>query len=347
MMNRRERILTTLNHAEPDRVPVGFDMHPDIERRLCEYYAAADLEGVYQKTGIEFFSVWNPAWSALPVYTGQPRPGVPSHDSTYGFWGKYPEHIYPLAVDDLDHFRWPLVSDFDFSHLKSDLTAIRAGDHTAASGHAGVGWLHHVQMRGYDHSLYDVLDDGWMREYMAHNREFLVPYFEALFQHADGLIDIIRADEDLGGHENMLISPKLWRKWYKPLWAEIFAICHRSGARVWLHSCGFCRSVVEDFIEIGADVLNPIPAYVRGSDPLEMKQVFGSRLAFDGGVDQMRVLVSGTPEQVREETRLRIEQLAPGGGYILGPSQVITDDIPLENLVGMFDAVNEFGWYDK
>jgi len=72
-MNRRERILTTLNHIEPDRVPVGFDMHPDIEGRLCAYYGAADLEGVYQKTGIEFFSVWNPAWSALPVYRGEPR----------------------------------------------------------------------------------------------------------------------------------------------------------------------------------------------------------------------------------------------------------------------------------
>ena len=344
-MNRRERILTTLQHQEPDRVPVGFDMHPDIEQRVCQYYGAADLEGVYQKTGIEGFSVWNPNWSVLPVYRGSPRPGVPATDSTYGCWGKYPEHIYPLAVEDLDRYRWLTVDDFDFSKLRAGLQAVRESDHTAASGHAGAGWLHHVQMRGYDFSLMDVLDEGWMREYMARNRAFLVPYFERLFAEAGGLIDLIRADEDLGGHENMLISPRTWRKWYKPLWSEIFEVCHRNGARIWLHSCGFCRSVVDDFIEMGADVLNPVPVYVRGSDPLEMKQVYGARLCFDGGVDQMRVLVNGSPDQVKAEVRLRIEQMAPGGGYILGPSQVLTDDIPLENLVAMFEAVDRYGWY--
>jgi uroporphyrinogen decarboxylase len=321
-------------------------MHPSIERSVCDFYGVPDLEGLYQKIGVECFSVWNGKWAVLPLYTGPHRNGVGEHDlSTYGFWGKVPEHIYPLAVEELDTYRWPRVEDFDFSQLQAGLRMVRAGDHTAASGHAGAGWLHHVQMRGYDLSLLDVLDEGWMRDYMARNRAFLVPYFERLFAEAGGLIDIIRADEDLGGHENMLISPRLWRKWYKPLWAEIFAICHRHGARVWLHSCGFCRSVVEDFIEIGADILNPIPAYVRGSDPLEMKQAFGTRLSFDGGVDQMRVLVGGSPSDVRREVRLRVEQLAPGGGYILGPSQVLTDDIPLDNLAAMFAAVEEFGWY--
>ena len=83
-------------------------------------------------------------------------------------------------------------------------------------------------MRGHGHALLDVLDDKWMAEYMERNREFLIPYFGRLFFHAEGFIDIIRADEDLGGHENLLISPELWRKWYKPLWMEIFDICHKN-----------------------------------------------------------------------------------------------------------------------
>ena len=77
----------------------------------------------------------------------------------------------------------------------------------------------------------------------------------------------------------------------------------------------------------------------------DLKQHFGRALAFDGGVDQMNVLVSGTPAMVRNEVRKRIDQLAPGGGYILGPSQVITRDIPLENLVAMFDSALEYGKY--
>nr|HPJ22463.1 uroporphyrinogen decarboxylase family protein [Clostridia bacterium] len=95
----------------------------------------------------------------------------------------------------------------------------------------------------------------------------------------------------------------------------------------------------------GVDILNPVPVYVRGSDPLDMKRTYGDKLAFDGGVDQINVMVKGTPEMVRDEVRLRIEQMAPGGGFIIGPSQVFTDDMPLENIVSFFDAVHEFGEY--
>ena len=345
-MKRRERILTTINHQEPDRVPIGFDIvSPEKERELFDYYGVRDLAGLYQKTGIDCFSVWHTDNAALPVYQGPPRPGIQTYDATYGCWGKVGEHIYPLADETLGTYRWPRWDDFDYSRLPARLQEIRQHDLPAASGHAGVGWLHHVQMRSYDHCLTDVLDDAWMSDYMAHNRAFIIPYFEQLFKAAEGTIDVIRADEDLGGHDRMLISPRLWRKWYKPLWKEVFDICHRHGAKVWLHSCGYCRAVLPDFIEMGADILNPLPPYVRDSDPPEMKQTFGQALAFDGGVDQMNVLVKGTPEMVKEEVRRRISQLAPGGGYILGPSQVITRDIPLPNLVAMFETALESGAY--
>jgi uroporphyrinogen decarboxylase len=345
-MNRRDRILSTINHIQPDRVPIGFDIvSVEKEREVLDYYAAKDLAQLYLKTGIDCFSAWHRDNAALPVYRGPARSGIAQHDSTYGFWGKVGEHIYPLAGERLDAYRWPRWDDFDYSHLKADLLDIRSHDLPAVSGHAGVGWLHHVQMRSYDHCLLDVLDEAWMDEYMARNRAFILPYFETLFQAAHGMIDIIRADEDLGGHDRMLISPRLWRKWYKPLWQEVFAICHRNGARIWLHSCGYCRAVIPDFIEMGADILNPLPPYVLDGDPVDMKRHFGHVLAFDGGVDQMNVLVSGTPTLVREEVRRRIDQLAPGGGYILGPSQVITRDIPLENLVAMFDTALEYGGY--
>lgn len=344
-MNRRQRILTSLSHAEADRVPISFDINPDSEKALCAWYGARNLEDLYLRTGIEAFSVWNPRWAALPVYVGPRRPGISVYDSTYGCWGKDDQHIYPLANEDLQTYRFPRVEDFDFSHLQRDLQVIRDGDHTAASGHCGPGWLHHVQMRSYNHCPLDVLDDAWMEEYLGRCREFFIPYFNELFANAGGLIDLIRADEDLGGHDRMMISPGLWRKWYKPLWREILGICKQNGARIWLHSCGYCRPLIPDFIEMGVDVLNPLPPYVKDSEASEMKARFGAALAFDGGVDQMRVLVGGTPQQVREEVRLRIQQLAPGGGYLLGPSQVITADIPLENLVAMFDTALEFGQY--
>jgi uroporphyrinogen decarboxylase len=345
-MNRRDRILTAMNREEPDHVPITLDIVDRASQdEIFNYYGVRDLAGLYRKTGVDCFSVWHTDNVALPVYCGPERAGVQLYDSTTGFWGMVIEHIYPLVDVSLDTYRWPRWDDFDYSHLKADLEDIHQHDFPAVSGHAGVGWLHHVRLRSYNLSPLDVLDDAWMSEYMARNRDFALPYFENLFRAADGAIDVIRADEDLGGQDRMLISPRLWRKWYKPLWKEVFDICHRHGAKVWLHSCGYCRDVVPDFIEMGADVLSPVPPYVRGSDPGDMKACFGRQIAFDGGVDQMNVMIRGTPDQVRDEVKLRIDQLAPGGGYILGTSQAVTRDIPLENLVAMFETAVAYGVY--
>jgi uroporphyrinogen decarboxylase len=341
-MNRRDRILAAVSHQLVDRVPVSFDICSEtLQKQTFDYYGIKDLGELYEKTGIEVFSVWN--WPAVhPAYVGPARPEVDTYDATYGAWGKVGERVYPLAGKPPDEYRWPKVEDFDFSNLKNELWQIRDRDMTTASGHAGAGWLHHVQMRSYDYALYDVMDDGWMEEYIGRNREFLLAYFTALFDAAGGLIDIIRADEDVGGQQNMLISPALWRRWYKPLWTELFSLCRRNGAKVWLHSCGFCRDIVPDFIDMGADILNPIPPYVRGSDPVEMKAAFGAKLAFDGGVDQINVMVQGTPKDVEREVRLRLSQLSPGSGYILGPSQVLTSDVPFINLVAFINAAQKY-----
>ncbi len=341
-MNRRERILAAIAHEPVDKVPVGFDIcSEELMQKTLTHYGIGNIGELYAKTGIEAFSVWQ--WPAVtPTYVGPERPGSQARDATYGAWGKVGEVVYPLARRNLNDYHWPRVEDFDFSSLKEELSLVRQMDMTAASGHAGAGWLHHVQMRGYDHALFDVLDDAWMEEYMGRNREFLLRYFRALFREAGGLIDIIRADEDVGGQLNMLISPALWRRWYKPLWAELFSLCHENGARVWLHSCGFCWDIVPDFIDMGADVLNPLPPYVRCGDPAAMKANFGDRLAFDGGVDQINAIALGTPVDIRREVRLRLEQLSPGSGYILGPSQVFSRDVSFENLLAFFDAAQEY-----
>lgn len=344
-MNRRDRILTAISHKEPDRVPISFDFaDKNLENKVLNYYGAKSMNELYGKSGIDAFSVWH--WSAArPIYIGPKREGVEKYDETYGCWGKVGQHFWPLQEKTLDEYLWPRADHFDFSAIKKDLLTIKQMDMTTAVGHAGVGWCHHVQMRGYENALYDVLDENYMEEYQSRNREFNVAYFETLFKHAEGQIDIIRADEDLGGQQAMMISPSMWRKYYKPLWKEIFDLCHQNHAKVWMHSCGYCRDVVQDFIEVGVDILNPVPPYVKNSDPLDMKRTYGKYLTFDGAVDQINVLINGTKEDVRREVKLRLEQMAPGGGYIVGPSQGFTEDVPFENVIAFFNSSLEYGNY--
>ena len=137
----------------------------------------------------------------------------------------------------------------------------------------------------------------------------------------------------------------MWRRYYKPLWSEVFQIAKRHRVKIWMHSCGYHRPILEDFLEIGVDILNPIPPYVKGSDPLELKQHYGSSLVLDGTVDHINVMILGNPSDVEAEVRRRIDDCAPGGGFIIGASQGFTEDVPMQNIAALYDSVLKFGQY--
>jgi uroporphyrinogen-III decarboxylase len=113
-----------------------------------------------------------------------------------------------------------------------------------------------------------------------------------------------------------------------------------------MHSCGSVVSLIEDFIEAGFDVLNPVQLSATGMDPVELKRRFGDRLVFwGGGVDTQRTLSFGTPEEVRREVRERIRAFSPGGGFVFNPVHNVQPGTPVENLIAMFDALREYGTY--
>ena len=338
-MNRRERILTAIDRKmAPDAVPVGFDISGDHLTNLCKYYGAKDLGSLYEACGIEAFSVWT--WPAvIPDYVGPKREWVDGPHDTFSCWGKRGLEYHPLEDVKLKDYEWPTADHFDFSGVIPHLEDVRGRDMTTAVGHLGVGYQHHVEMRSHHRIFYDLYEDDWMEEYTSRVGDFFVAYFEELFRSADGLIDIVRADEDVGSQDSMLISPDMWRRWYKPVWGKCIDICKRNGSRVWLHSCGCCRDIVPDFIELGVDILNPIPPYVNGSDPSDMKATFGGQLSFDGGVDQINSLTLGTSEDVRQEVIQRLVGMSPGGGYIIGPSQVFNSDMSFENIIAFFETI--------
>ena len=322
---------------------MNLDQTSDVIRaQILNYYGAQDMHDLYQKTGIDAFSVWHDHAAAVPVYQGW-RGEDPF--STYGPWGKVRQHIDPMAEETLDSYHWPQVSDFDFSDLKDRLLAIKSNDMVTSTGHAGVGYQHHVELRGHENCFLDLTDEAWMKDYIDCNRSFFIPYFETLFKFADGQVDILRADEDLGGMNQMMISPKMWRKYYKPLWAEVFEIAKRNNVKVWMHSCGYHRPILEDFLEIGVDIINPVPPYVKDSSPLELKKTYGSRLVLDGTVDHINVMTLGSKADVETEVRRRIDECASGGGFIIGASQGFTDDVPMQNIVTLYETALKYGHY--
>ena len=160
-------------------------------------------------------------------------------------------------------------------------------------------------------------------------------------------VDLIKIGDDLGTSESLLISPRMYRKLLKPIHADYIAfIKERTKAKVFFHTDGDVSSLIDDFIEIGVDVLNPIQTSAgKMADLASLKQRYGDKLTFCGAVDTTKVLPLGTPEEVRAEVRRVIEQLAPGGGFILASVHTIQKNVPPENIVAMVEALQMYGRY--
>ncbi len=152
--------------------------------------------------------------------------------------------------------------------------------------------------------------------------------------------DAVFLTDDWGSQRAMMISPAMWRDFFKPHYATLFAEAHRMGMDVVFHSCGCVTAIVEDLIEVGIDALDPLQP--GAMDAAELARRFGGRLAFCGAVDLQRLLAFGTRRQVYEKVRWLLDLLSRpfGGALIIGPANVVTPDIPLENLQALFEAAH-------
>jgi uroporphyrinogen decarboxylase len=341
-MSRYSRCIAALNNEIPDRPPISFDLKPDVElpnvKKAFEHFGAQDKKSLYAAAGIDGFSVWE--WNAvMGRYAGTPK--VTDNGIACDFWGNaYPGHFGLAACNDItsiESHNWPQVNDFDFSQIHCQAKDIRNQDMVVAAGHVGLGYQIHNMLRGNEQSMYDLADKKYMACYMEYLTAFTLEYLEQLLIAGKGMIDVVRADEDMGMMDRLIINPEMWRKFYKPSWKKAVELTHRYGAKFWIHSCGYIWPLLEDFIEIGVDVWNPFPPYVKDNDHERLKEFRKGRLVLDGGVSHM-ILVDGTAQQVRDETQRVLDTFAPDGGLLIGPSQVLTPDIPADNIIAMFET---------
>jgi uroporphyrinogen decarboxylase len=139
-----------------------------------------------------------------------------------------------------------------------------------------------------------------------------------------------------------------FRRFCKPYLANfIREVKKRTKAKIFLHSCGSVIRFIDDFVDMGVDVLNPIQPLAYGMDPQTLKTKFGNKLCFHGGIDVQNLLPFEKPERVKDSVRRTLSILSKGGGYILGTSHVIGPEVPPENIVAMFDVGEEFGRYSQ
>jgi uroporphyrinogen decarboxylase len=175
--------------------------------------------------------------------------------------------------------------------------------------------------------------------------EFQVQLWTNTLEAVGENVDICLHSDDLGMQNNPFMSPDMYRSLLKPHHTELFGHIKKSAkkdVKMLLHSCGSVRKLIPDLIEAGIDALNPVQVSAEGMDTVELKKEFGSELSFwGGGVDTQRILPTGSASEVKDEVKRRIDDLAPGGGFVFAVVHNVQPDVPPENLRAMIEAFRE------
>ena len=382
-MNSRARVLLALNHKEPDRVPfdlggtVVSGIHVRAYRALRAYLGLPQVEpklvdifqlivqvddDVLDRLGVDVKNV-------APRSSGTYRIEIKDMgDYTYFYdefkigWrmpkvgGLYYDMFdHPLAGPiteaDVDRFPWPDPLDPSrFTGLWEKARSVAEKEQRAVvvgSMSAGVleiaAWT-----RGFADYFADLAGNERLIGYIMDKvLEQKLAYWGKIFDLLGDYVDVAQEADDFAGQDRMLISPDTYRRLIKPRHKVLFDFIHsRSKAKVLFHSCGSVRPIIPDLIEIGVDALNPVQVSARGMDSAELKREYGKDLAFwGGGVDTQRILCSGSPQEVREEVKRRVQDLMPGGGFVFNTVHNIQANVPPENIMAMWEALQEYGVY--
>jgi uroporphyrinogen decarboxylase len=160
-------------------------------------------------------------------------------------------------------------------------------------------------------------------------------------------VDGIWTGDDFGSQTGMMVSPRMWRSIFKPRFAEVFQEIKAANPNtlVMYHCDGAISPILDDLIQIGMDVFNPVQPNVPGHEPQDLKSKFGDRLSFWGAIDQQYLLPRGNPEEIEADVASKIQVLGEGGGYMCSPAHILQSDTPLDNIECFIAAVKKHGVY--
>ena len=307
-MTSRDRVLTTLRHEEPDRVPYNLRPSPEMVERLRAETGATDFA--------EHFG----------------------HDVRYVYVPLPPK---PADVPDID---WtPRPAEADIASVAEATRALQARGLAVCGGYACGVFEQAKHWLGDAGALTMPYDDPRRLETIL---DRITTWKTAVYSaYAEAGVDIVWIGDDLGGQRALVMSPQHYRQWYRQRHERIVAHLRRlrPEVRIAFHCCGHVTPLIPDLLEVGIDILEAVQA--EAMDIAYLKREFGRDLAFWGGVGAQSVLARTTPEQVREGVRQTLLTMAPGGGYIAAPCHTLTEEVAWEGVLAFHQALREFGAY--
>ena len=382
-MTSRERVQAVLNHEIPDRVPLIIGASNATGIKMKTYQGIKQLVGI--SAADEYIYDWPELGTAkideetmrrlrsdvrgvldqFPKAVQERNKNREPHTPCIDDWGIGQIEIepsvwfpgyHPLAdartIEDLEAYDgWPDMDDpYRVAIAKQEAEALDQKNHYAIMA---APWLmfpfeRAIGLQGMDKFLmnmavYPDFAEAMLRKITELCKKHLTNFLKAVGEH----IDLIKIGDDLGTQDRLMISPRMYRRMLKPLHADLIeTIRAHTKAKIFFHTDGDVFDLIDDFIEIGVDVLNPIQTSAGKMSDLEaLKKRYGNNLVFCGAIDTQHILPHGTPEDVRQEVKRVIHILGEDGGYMAASVHTIMNEVPPENVLAMVDAVEEFGYY--
>ena len=348
-MSPRERVLAAISRRPPDRVPKTASFTP------------AALETFRQNTGaddpVEYFrmeprSVGFNATTATPDFSGYlgllpPGTTITEHGVAHvpGNFYHFTKMVHPLrnmrTVSELQEYPWPdMQADYRHSDLECRTKALHDGGQFVQGG---VGHIFELAwgMRGMEQLFIDFSENPDFASALL-DRITLDNCFIAR-RMAEAGADMLVLGDDVGMQDRLMMSPAAWRRWLKPCLARVIAAGRQvnPSIHVFYHTDGNVLPIIPDLIEVGLTVLNPVQPECM--DPAALKKEYGDVLAFWGTIGTQTTMPFGTPEEVERTVRERIETVGEGGGLVLAPTHTLEPDVPWENILAFFNAVEKYG----
>lgn len=371
-MTSRERVLAAMSHQQPDKVPIdlggtrdssivveGYEklkeyLNIEADNELCDRMMRVVKvdERVLKALDIDTRAVWPGSTTKGGEDLGPRR-----YKDAWGVERIHPDGSYyfdqtsfPLSgeitMSDLANYPWPDPDDPGLIRgLKEQIQRIRETTDCAAILTIPAPFVHITQyLRGFE---------DWYCDFVL-NTKVLEALFDAVLEITMEIaknellevgqeVDIVICADDLGAQQGTQISKEDYRKYVKPRHEKYYRQVHDlSPAKLLFHTCGSVSTIIEDLIEIGVDILNPVQITAANMDPVELKRKYGGRIAFWGAMDNHTILPRGSVSDVKRMVEERIEQMGEGGGYVLSSCHNIQPDVPVENIIAMFRHAREY-----
>jgi uroporphyrinogen decarboxylase len=351
MMTSRERVLSAVRHRTPDRVPRDILLEPQVAVQLAAYLGTKDLHAALLNDLVYVHPSPTRIGNDFSQY-------FTASGVTWDEWGRgriwdsqrhYAEYLYPLekaqTVDEILAYPWPDLYD---PNRYADMTDRVAAWHK--QGYAVIGDVSETtfeiawQLRSMGQLFEDMMQDDEKAAVLLDHITDRNTY--AARQMVRAGIDILYTGDDVAMQTGLMMSRNLWKRWLGPRLERVIQAAReiREDIPVKYHSDGKINDLIPDLITAGVTILNPVqPECI---DIRWVKSTFGDQLAFYGGLGVQSVLPFGKSDEVRSHVRETIKILGAGGGLVIGPSHVIERDTPIENILAMQDAIDQYGRFD-